>query len=317
MLLLSLSIIYVIVFGLLLLVLGVNPQISSHSKFEVQRQAKKGNTKAKLLLKRHALLADIVSLQRVISAILLVMLSVLALELFHWFWGFVISLIIALESGALARIRLWQKYSQKLYETNEPQILSFIEKHRLLFKTIRFTIPIPNDAYNIASKSELLDIVKRSGNVLTTDEKKLISSGLRFNDVLVKEVMTPKDMIQFVEHDELLGPLVLDDLYKKGHNCFPVIDSDINHVVGVLCIQDLLTIGGKLKSHKVSTVMDKEVTYIQEDQSLQHALATFLTTRYQLIIVTNKQHETVGLLSLNDVITALLGRKIDSKFDGR
>ena len=317
MLLLSLSIIYVIVFGLLLLVLGVNPQISPYSKFELQRQAKNGSAKAKLLLKRHALLADILSLQRVISAVLLVILSVLALELFHWFWGFVISLIIALESGALARIRLWQKYSQKLYETYEPQILSFIEKHRLLFKMIRLTMPIPNDAYNIASKAELLEIVKRSGNVLTTDEKKLISSGLRFNDVSVKEVMTPKNTIEFVERDELLGPLVLDDLYKKGHNCFPVIDSDINHVVGVLYIQDLLTIGGKSKSHKVSTVMDKEVTYIQEDQSLQHALATFLTTRYQLIIVTNKQHETVGLLSLSDVITALLGRKIDSKFDGR
>lgn len=317
MLLLSLSIIYVIVFGLLLLVLGINPQISSHSKFELQRQAKNGSAKAKLLLKRHSLLADILSLQRVIAAILLVMLSVLALELFHWFWGFVISLIIALESGALARISLWQKYSQKLYENNEPQILGFIEKHRLLFKTIRLTVPIPHDAYNIASKAELLDIVKRSGNVLTTDEKKLISSGLRFNDVLVKEVMTPKDTIEFVERDELLGPLVLDDLYKKGHNCFPVIDSDINHVVGVLCIQDLLTIGGKLKSHKVSTMMDKAVTYIQEDQSLQHALATFLATRHQLIIVTNKQHETVGLLSLSDVITTLLGRKIDSKFDDR
>ena len=182
---------------------------------------------------------------------------------------------------------------------------------------IRLTMPIPNDAYDIASKAELLEIVKRSGNVLTTDEKKLISSGLRFNDVLVKEVMTPKNTIEFVERDELLGPLVLDDLYKKGHNCFPVIDSDINHVVGVLCIQDLLTIGGKLKSHKVSTVMDKAVTYIQEDQSLQYALATFLTTRHQLIVVINKQHETVGILSLNDVITALLGRKIDSKFDDR
>lgn len=317
MLLFSLSIIYVFIFGLLLIVLGINPQISSHSKFELQRQAKNGSTKAKLLLKRHSLLVDILSLQRVISAILLVMLSVLALELFHWLWGFIISLVIALASGVLARISLWQKYSQKLYENNEPQILGFIEKHRLLFKTIRLTMPIPHDAYNIASKAELLEIVKRSGNVLTTDEKKLISSSLRFNDVLVKEVMTPKDTIEFVERDELLGPLVLDDLYKKGHNCFPVIASDINHVVGVLCIQDLLTIGGKLKSHKVSTMMDKAVTYIQEDQSLQYALATFLATRHQLIIITNKQHETVGVLSLNDVITALLGRKIDSKFDGR
>lgn len=315
MLLLILSITYAIVFALLLIVLGVHPQISSHSKFELQRQARKGSDEAKLLLKRHLLLRDIFSLQRVVSAILLVILSVLGVELFHWVLGFVISIVIALESGALARVSLWQKHSQKLYEKYESQILSFIEKHPLLFKAIRSVAPTPNDAYDIESKEELLEMVEQSGDALTVDEKKLIVNGLSFNDISVSAIMTPKSMIEFVKHDELLGPLVLDDLYKKGHSRFPVINGDIDHIVGVLYIQDLLTIRGKSKSQKVSTAMDKKVFYIHQDQSLQQALAAFLRTRHHLFVVINEYRETVGLLSLEDVIEALLGRKINDEFD--
>ena len=61
----------------------------------------------------------------------------------------------------------------------------------------------------------------------------------------IDEIMTPRSMIESVPMNELLGPLVLDDLHKKGYSRFPVIDGDIDHVVGVLRIQDLLTIDRK------------------------------------------------------------------------
>ena len=83
------------------------------------------------------LLRDIFSLQRVISAILLVVLSVIGVELFHWAVGFFVSILIALEAGALARVSLWQKYSQKLYEKYEAKILAVIEKYPAIFKAIR------------------------------------------------------------------------------------------------------------------------------------------------------------------------------------
>ena len=87
------------------MVLGIHPQLSSHSRFELQRRVRAGDNEAELLLKRHMLLRDIFSLQRVILAILLVVLSVIGVELFHWAVGFLISILIALEAGALARVR--------------------------------------------------------------------------------------------------------------------------------------------------------------------------------------------------------------------
>ena len=56
---------YIIVLVVLLVVLGVHPQLSTHSRFELKRRARSGDKEAELLLKRHALLKDIFSLQRV------------------------------------------------------------------------------------------------------------------------------------------------------------------------------------------------------------------------------------------------------------
>ena len=310
-----LAILYIATLVALVIVSGVHPQVSSHSRFELQRRAHDGDNEAELLLRRHTLLRDIFSLQRVVSAMLLVLLSVIGVELFHWTFGFVLSLLIALESGAIARVSLWQKYSQKLYEMYEAKLLTFIEKHPVIFRAIRSVAPLPNDAYDIESKEELLEMVEQAGDVLTQDQKKLIINGLNFETMQVESVMTPRSVIDSVKADETLGPLVLDELHNTGHSRFPVIDGDVDHVVGMLYVQELLRVGHGTKTEKVTKAMDSTVYYIREDQTLQQALAAFLRVRHHLFVVVNEFRETVGLLSLEDVIEALIGHKIIDEYD--
>ncbi|NCC20688.1 hypothetical protein EOM33_06635, partial [Candidatus Saccharibacteria bacterium] len=173
----------------LLIVLGVHPQLSSHSRFELKRRAKSGDEEAELLLKRHNLMRDLFSLQRVLAAVLLVLLSFIGIELFHWTLGLLISFVIALESGAVARMSFFQGYSQKLYESYEGKILLFMERHPYIFRAIRSVSPIPNDAYDIESKEELLEMVEQSGDVLKTHDKQLIVNGLTFNTMTVEKIM--------------------------------------------------------------------------------------------------------------------------------
>ena len=135
---------------------------------------------------------------------------------------------------------LWQKYSQQLYEKYEPLILTTIERHQVILSLIRSVSPVVGDNRVIESKEELLEMVAQSSGAISSSEKKLITNGLKFNDMKVEEIMTPRSMIESVPMNELLGPLVLDDLHKKGYSRFPVIDGDIDHVVGMLRIQDLV-----------------------------------------------------------------------------
>ena len=61
--------------------------------------------------------------------------------------------------------------------------------------------------------------------------------------------------------------------------------------------------------------MEKRVFYIREDQTLQHALNAFIRTHHHLFVVVNEYRETVGVLSLEDVMEALLGHEIVDEFD--
>jgi CBS domain containing-hemolysin-like protein len=192
--------------------------------------------------------------------------------------------------------------------------LNFVEKFAGVIKFLRSAIPDVPARDRLDSREELHYLVQHSGGLITEDEKKLITHGLSFDTRTVSEILTPRSVIDTIDKKELLGPLVLDDLHKTGHSRFPVIDGDTDHIIGILHIHDLLTLDSK-RSTTAEKAMEARVFYIREDQTLAHALAAFLRTRHHLFIVVNEFRETVGVLSLEDVMEALLGRKIIDEFD--
>lgn len=304
-----------VTFILLIFVAAVAPRFETMSSFELHRRKKQGDTAAESILRRRSLLGDVLSLQKLLSALLLIVLVLLIVSTFGWVWGVLLSLFVALEYGAIARVGTFQRSSQRLYEKHESALLAFIEKYQTFFIIIRSVTPEWRKELKLDSREELEQLVAGAGDLLKSDEQKLIIHGLQFPEKLVKDIMTPRGVIDSIPKDELLGPLVLDDLHKTGHSRFPVIDGDIDHIVGVLYIQDLLTIDTGKGSSTAEKTMLPRVFYIREDQTLDHALAAFLRTHHHLFIVINQYRETVGIVSLEDVIEALLGRKIIDEFD--
>ncbi|MDB5165303.1 MAG: exported protein of unknown function [Candidatus Saccharibacteria bacterium] len=303
-----------VLFLKLVVVASIRPVRSPLSLFELERRVETGDGEAKHVLRRERLLPDVESLQRVTTALLLVVFVVISVVALEWLFGILISLVVALEYSAVARLGFIHQWGQRLYEKYEAHLLNFVEKWASVFRFIRSATPVL-PVVTLNSKDELSHLVAESGAVLTTDERKLIMNGLGFEARLVSEVMTPRGVIDSISKREHLGPLTLDELHKKGHSRFPVIDGDIDHVIGMLHIQDLLTIDAKRKSTSVEKAMEPRVFYIKNSQTLQHALAAFLRTHHHLFVVINEFHETIGLLSLEDVIEAMLGRKIVDEFD--
>ena len=68
-------------------------------------------------------------------------------------------------------------------------------------------------------------------------------------------------------------------------------------------------------SQSARQAMEKKIYYINQSQTLQHALAAFLSTRHHLFIVVNGYRETAGIITLEDVLEALIGSKIVDEFD--
>ena len=163
------------------------------------------------------------------------------------------------------------------------------------------------------SKDELLREVEHDSHVLDRNEKLLIRQALRYQDILVRDIMTPRSVLTTVEEGDTIGPLLLDRLHKSGHSRFPVIREDLDHVVGILYMHELVPLNPKAK--KVSDAMSRKVFYVHQDKALDHVLQAFLRTKHHLFMVVNEFEEVMGVVSIEDVLETIIGRKIVDEFD--
>lgn len=178
---------------------------------------------------------------------------------------------------------------------------------------------IGKELSSVMTKKELQKMVQEhskqpgEGNI-TQHEERIISHTLSLSERLVSSVMTPRRMIRAIEKSEVVGPKLLDELHKSGLSRFPVYDIDLEHIVGMLYIRDLVKHGTKGKQ-KAGDLADDEVNYVNEDQSLEHVLDAFLKTKHHLFIAINEFRETVGVISIEDVLEQIIGSEIVDESD--
>lgn len=301
---------------LLVIIAATQPVVTRLSQFELERR-RKANTLPHIDSQRAEYAADITTLMRLLSALLLVVFVPCSIAAFGWIVGIIASVVLAIEYQAIARLGFFRSIANKVYSLYEKYLLLFCEKARWFFTWFRAVDDSLKTGQQVElfSKEELVETLKRSPTILSKSEARLVDGALSFSAKTVKDIMTPRSVIDSISHEELLGPVTLSELHKTGHSRFPVIDGDMDHVVGVLYVRDLLAVDGTKNSQKVSEVMDRTVCFIHEDQTLDQALAAFLKTQKLLFVVVNEFRETVGLLSLEDIIEELLGQKINDEFE--
>lgn len=299
--------------GLLLFVSALRPTRSALSLYELRRRQAAGDRAAAAALRREALLTQGEALKQPASALLLVILALAFVVAFGWQWGTVVAAVTALLYSRASGISWLRHLARRLYQSREEAALSFMTRHKKKLSLLTGKVPAESRAMTFGSREELLHLITESEAILSPDDKKLLTHALSFAQRRVADVMTERERIVAVDHKELLGPLVLSDLHKTEHSCFPVIVGDLNHIVGMLDVRSLLTLETK-RSVTAAKAMTPRVFYIRGDQTLDHALAAFVRTRYHLLVVINEEGVTLGLVSLRDVLEALFGRPMADEF---
>jgi CBS domain containing-hemolysin-like protein len=172
----------------------------------------------------------------------------------------------------------------------------------------------------VYEKEDLLDLISRQQrqpeNRIPEEDLKMVTAALTFGDKKVGDVMTPLRQVRMVSQDETIGPMLMDELHKTGFSRFPVTKgspkSATPEITGTLYLKDIIGFENKAS---VKDLMEKGAHFINETQSLRQALDGFLKSRRHLFIVVNNFEETVGDLSLEDVLEQATGAKIADEFD--
>ena len=169
----------------------------------------------------------------------------------------------------------------------------------------------------IYSKRELLKIIEEHQrsvhSEVDTDEQRIVKGALTYSEKIVSDVMTPRSVMVTIEEHEVVTPELAKQLQAKGQSRIPVYESRLDNIVGMLYLHDL--IGEKLGTKTAGQIASKTVNFIHKDDSLDDALNEFLKTHHHLYIVVNNFAEVEGVLSIEDVLEAIIRKEIVDEFD--
>ena len=155
---------------------------------------------------------------------------------------------------------------------------------------------------------DLYDLLERQkvqqDNRIKPEDLEHMRHVLRFGTQVIRDVMVPRKQVLAVDAHDDLGPILLDELHNSGHACFPVYEGKPGNIVGVLEVAD---IADARYYGKVREYARHRLTFLKDNETLEHALLAFYETRQHLFIVLDKQDRYTGILTLTDVIHWLYG----------
>jgi CBS domain containing-hemolysin-like protein len=301
-----LSILFILLVSGLILVTTFRVHTGILSEYELRRRSRQGDSRATVQLRRQSLLADIEGILQAKRYVLMMASFAVAVAAYGWGWASLMILMVILLHPSVSRFGPVVRISRRLYERYEPSLLRYAEAWPLLGRLLKGE-RASAAKLQVGSREELAHLIDQAGAHLTHEQQTLLLHSLSFDDHTIGEVMTQKGEIDTIDRRELLGPLVLDDLHKTGHSFFPVTDGGIDHVVGVLSIDGFLSLDSK-RSVTAEKAMTPHVQRISETMPLRDALQLFLRSHQHLLIVENQEHETVGVVTLYDIVRMLFGR---------
>ncbi len=156
------------------------------------------------------------------------------------------------------------------------------------------------------TEEELLtfvEVVEEEGGI-EEEEKELIHNIFEFDDTNASEIMTPRADMFVIDADEAID---LESMAKSGFTRIPVIEGDIDHVIGLLNIKDLFfKLASGSDNMDVREVM-KEPYFIPENKKLDRLLHQFKSRKLHMAIIVDEHGGVSGLITLEDALEEIVG----------
>jgi len=141
-------------------------------------------------------------------------------------------------------------------------------------------------------------------------DRSLLSSALELAGRPVRSVMVPRDEIVAVERQATAAE-VIEVMTASGHSRVLVQDGSPDQVVGFVHAKDLFDTTRTRADQPLGDELIRIVPVIEEETSLEGALALMQGSRRHLAVVRQGGRRTVGLVTLEDVLEVLVGDLFD------
>jgi putative hemolysin len=139
----------------------------------------------------------------------------------------------------------------------------------------------------------------------STVESQIVNSALELDQLPVREIMTPRPKVIWLNqddpHDQVWHKIVV-----SNHSYFPVYEGSRDNTIGVVSVKSIYAnlaagVGVNLKDLVVPALI------VPESQKVLQLVESFKQSGRHIALVTDEFGSIVGLVTLNDVMEAVVG----------
>ena len=192
-----------------------------------------------------------------------------------------------------------------LITTFKPLVWFFTRCTDLLFKLLG--MPLARDDKITSADILAMTEAGAQAGVLAAREQQVIANVFELDTRLVSSVMTVRDNITWFLHDDPESVLRAR-IIAEPFSAYPVCDGDIDHVLGYVDAKDMFqrVLSGQPLAFDQGLPLHKALV-IPDRLSLTEVLEQFQQAHEDFAIIVNEYSLVVGVITLNDVMSTVMG----------
>jgi len=157
----------------------------------------------------------------------------------------------------------------------------------------------------------MVEVVEEEGEI-KEEEKEFISNIFEFDDTSASEIMTPRADMYVLDIND---PLDIKTILQSGFTRIPVMDGNIDNIIGVLNIKDLFASYHDTCENPLGTLDIRDVIrdayFIPVSKKLDSLLHVFKRIKLHIGIVVDEHGGVCGLVTMEDVLEEIVGEISD------
>lgn len=169
---------------------------------------------------------------------------------------------------------------------------------------------------DVVTEEEILMMVDAGSEtgVVEQSQREMINNVFDFDDRLVSEVMTHRTDVTAVKTSAKISEIV-NAAIESGFSRIPVYEDSIDHIVGIICVKDLLCfVGSEAAESAEAASFVRDIIYLPESVPCGDAFRRLTAEKMQMAAVIDEYGGTAGIVTMEDIVETIVGN-IQDEYD--
>lgn len=171
----------------------------------------------------------------------------------------------------------------------------------------------PDDArQDSLGREELRTLLFEAGHHFSPRHRGMLLRILDLESVVVEDVMLHRNEVRYLDLDDS-WPDLIEQMRSTPHTRLPVCRGSLDQVLGILHLRRVMHLlaDNAFDAQRLQTLL-QEPYYVPEGTVLTQQLLQFQTGHERLALVVNEYGDTVGLITVEDILGEIIGEFSDT-----